>query len=157
MDDLLRGDPVAGAAESHISFAAYWRSPLNYTAYVANNVFLADINNERAAKNATYKKNLMSLNRMALLVAEKDDIVIPRTSPWFSFYDTAGSGSDSRVLSYYDTPLYTEDWIGLKALKAKIVRWAVNCTHQNVPRDSCKEESYDNVTKALLDNFLPAK
>ena len=57
--------------ESVLTFAAYWRSPLNYSAYLENNRFLADINNERDVKNATYKANFESLNTLALLYSEK--------------------------------------------------------------------------------------
>lgn len=31
----------------------------------------------------------------------------------------------------------------------------VSCGHQDVPRDVCKNESYVQVTRALLDNYLP--
>ena len=38
-----------------ISFASYWKDPYNYTAYLENNIFLADLNNEKPVKNATYR------------------------------------------------------------------------------------------------------
>ncbi len=34
--------------------AQYFRSTLDYNRYVTDNIFLADINNERPVKNATY-------------------------------------------------------------------------------------------------------
>ena len=70
-DDVLRADVISSAAQKLLTFAAYWRSPLNYSSYLENNEFLADINNERETKNATYKANFESLNTLALLYSEK--------------------------------------------------------------------------------------
>ena len=156
MDDLVRPKGIATIAESLVSFAAYWRSPVNYTAYVSNNVFLADINNEGPTKKASYKQNFVSLNHVALLHAAKDLIVVPSKSEWFSFYDTV-KGTDGIVVPFSEQPMYKEDWIGLRTLDEakKITRWSVPCAHQDVPRADCKSFAYDNVTKALLNNFLP--
>jgi hypothetical protein len=40
--------------------AQYFRSTLDYNRYVADNIFLADINNERPVKNATYYQVALS-------------------------------------------------------------------------------------------------
>jgi palmitoyl-protein thioesterase len=44
---------------------------------------VADLNNEREVKNPKYKANIASLNTLALAYATKDDIVVPRSSPWY--------------------------------------------------------------------------
>ena len=43
-----------------------------------------------------------------------DTIVVPRDSEWFGFY---ADGQDSRLQALEDSPLYQEDWLGLKTLK----------------------------------------
>ena len=55
MDELLNGGWVDKSLQEAVSFAAYWKDPFLYEDYVKYNIFLADINNERPAKNQTYK------------------------------------------------------------------------------------------------------
>jgi palmitoyl-protein thioesterase len=42
--------------------------------------------------------------------------VFPRDSTFFEFYAT---GSDSKIVPLHDSPIYKEDWIGLKQLDEK--------------------------------------
>ena len=46
--------------------------------YLAGNIFLPDVNNERAVKNTTYADNLASLKRLVLYRFEKEYTVVPR-------------------------------------------------------------------------------
>ena len=46
--------------------------------YLASNIFLPDINNEREVKIATYADNLASLERLVLYRFEKEYTVVPR-------------------------------------------------------------------------------
>lgn len=93
--------------------AQYWHDPLDEALYASKSAFIADINNARPQKNATYKANLQTLNQMVLVVFEQDSVIIPRESSHFGFY---APGQDSIILSMRDTQLYKEDWIGLAAL-----------------------------------------
>ena len=68
--------------------------------YLQYNTFLADINNERPAKNATYRQNLALLDKLVLFRFKDDVTVVPRDSAWFALYD------GRRLLSMEDTALY---------------------------------------------------
>ncbi len=100
--------------------------------YLANNTFLADINNEREVKNQTYKDNLVSLNNFVLIQYDychlgdvqcnqlcfrfrfEDDVtVVPKASEWFGYYEI---GNVKSMLPMQQQPIYTEDWIGLQEL-----------------------------------------
>ena len=72
------------AVQSRVVQAQYFRDVAQYDTYLKRSDFLADINNERLAKNATYKENLLSLDRLVLYMFEKDTTVVPRISSWFS-------------------------------------------------------------------------
>lgn len=98
---------LSRTVQESLSFAAYWHDPLDQAAFASLNIFLADINNVRAAKNATYKANMLSLNKVFLLYSTNDRIVVPLQSPWFSFFDYV-NGSDSVVDNYSALPDYTE-------------------------------------------------
>ena len=68
--------------------------------YLKYNSFLADINNERPSKNATYRQNLASLEKLVLYRFKDDVTVVPRDSAWFAFYN------GSRLLPMQETELY---------------------------------------------------
>lgn len=74
---------------------------------------MADINNDRDLKNSTYKENLLKLQKLVLIKFAQDSVVVPRESEWFGFYQT---GQTEKMLSFNETKLYMEDWIGLKTL-----------------------------------------
>eukprot|EP01006_Ploeotia_vitrea_P008536 TRINITY_DN20466_c0_g1_i2.p1 TRINITY_DN20466_c0_g1~~TRINITY_DN20466_c0_g1_i2.p1 ORF type:complete len:202 (+),score=33.33 TRINITY_DN20466_c0_g1_i2:355-960(+) len=152
MDDIVNGGWVSKAVQSHVAFASYWKDPLNYTTYLDTNIFLADINNEKAQKNATYKMHLQSLNTMLLIYAKKDLIVVPRKSPWFNFYKP---GEDKIVYPFFETAQYKDDYLGLKEMdhNGKLKFYAADCDHQNLPRQKCKSV-YDGHVKPLLNNTL---
>jgi hypothetical protein len=98
---------VAGVRDLEIQ-AQYFRSPFNYTVtlqrrgrtapcpaaprlppcgrcrqeYLDRNIFLPDINNERPIKNATYKANLVSLNKFVMIrSAALQNSSVPSPSP----------------------------------------------------------------------------
>jgi Palmitoyl protein thioesterase len=54
------------------------QDPFRMDDYLASNIFLPDINNERDVKNATYADNLASLERLVLYRFEKEYTVVPR-------------------------------------------------------------------------------
>jgi len=148
--DLLEGK--AEFLQDHIAFAAYWRDPMNVTAFKAKNKFLADINNMRATKNATYRTNMASLNAFLAMYTSRDGIVIPNTSPWFQFY---ADNSMEEVVPLRQTDTYLGDWIGLQTLDkaGKLFTHQCNCSHQDYPRPDCKW-AYDLYTRPLLNNTV---
>ncbi|RAL09046.1 palmitoyl-protein thioesterase family protein [Aspergillus homomorphus CBS 101889] len=82
--------------------------------YLRHSNFLADVNNERSVKNATYKENLTRLDKFVMFMFEDDGVVHPKESAWFGEVDAAGA-----VVPLRERDIYTEDWIGLKELDEK--------------------------------------
>jgi len=93
--------------------AEYWQDPLNEDEYIKDCVFLPDINNNLATQNATYKKNLMSVENFVMVQFLNDTMVQPKQSEWFGWYVP---GQDKDVQTLQETPLYQEDWLGLKEM-----------------------------------------
>jgi len=93
--------------------AQYFKDPMDMSTYLTNNYFIADINNEKPVKNATYKENLSSLNQFVLVEFSEDTVVVPRESEWFGYY---ANGNLNEILTMEQTDLYQQDWIGLKTL-----------------------------------------
>ncbi|CAJ0593540.1 unnamed protein product [Cylicocyclus nassatus] len=92
--------------------AQYWHDPYNEDEYRRRSIFLADINNEREI-NPDYKKNLLNLKNMLLILFKDDHMVVPKESAWFGFYK---EGDMDTILPMNETRLYKEDLIGLRKL-----------------------------------------
>jgi palmitoyl-protein thioesterase len=153
VDDLLNGK-LNAEMQRLFAPASYWKDPFAYDTYLAKNDFLADINNERAHKNSTYRARLLSLNTLALQYSTADHTVVPRTSPWFSFYAV---GQDSVLTPWNQSAQYVGDWIGMRTLheQGRLQLSTINCTHGLIPDNEC-EWAYNLYTRPLLNNTLPA-
>ena len=112
---LLRSGTWSDFAQSRLVPAQYFRDPTDLDQYLEFSNFLADINNERTKKNATYKKNLSSLKKFIMYRFEDDQVVIPKDSSWFADFNA----TSDKVTYLKDRPIYKEDWIGLRALDEK--------------------------------------
>ncbi|KAL4783205.1 Alpha/Beta hydrolase protein [Aspergillus varians] len=112
---LLRFGRWSNLAQSRFVPAQYFRDPAELDAYLENSNFLADINNEREVKNATYKENLRTLNRFAMFMFEDDEMVHPKETSWFAEVDT----TTEEVTPLRERDIYKEDWLGLKELDKK--------------------------------------
>ena len=70
--------------------ASYWKYRFHYDQYMRHNTYLKDLKNEGPKKNANYKKRIISLNKMLLVKGSLVNVIIPKKSSWFEFYDQAG-------------------------------------------------------------------
>ncbi|KAJ9630391.1 hypothetical protein H2204_008456 [Knufia peltigerae] len=84
--------------------------------YLEHSNFLADINNERGAKNATYAENLAALDKFVMVLFDDDRTVVPKETGWFADVNMTGGYA---VTPLRQRPIYEEDWIGLKRLDEK--------------------------------------
>ncbi|KAH7440716.1 hypothetical protein KP509_03G007400 [Ceratopteris richardii] len=100
--------------QNHLAPAGYIKIPTDLEAYYKGSEFLPKLNNElEDSRNATYIERFTSLSQLVLIMFESDNVLIPRETAWFGYYS---SGSLSNVLTYNETDLYKEDWIGLRTL-----------------------------------------
>lgn len=97
--------------QSRVVQAQYYKDAKDYETYLEKNIFLPDINNEKDQKNATYIANLKSLTTFVLVMFEDDDMVVPKESAWFGYWNEVGD-----IVHLKDQPLYKEDWLGLRYL-----------------------------------------
>ncbi|KAF2456123.1 Alpha/Beta hydrolase protein [Lineolata rhizophorae] len=117
---LLHWNTWSGFVQGRVVPAQYYRETNNETglgsdAYLENSNWLADVNNERAEKNETYKANLASLEKFVMYVFENDTTVIPKESGWFAEVNT----DTGNVTALRDRKMYKEDWLGLRELDEK--------------------------------------
>lgn len=152
-DQLLSLPYIGRELQENFSFAAYWKDPLNLEGYLKNNIFLADINNEREVKNATYRERIEALHSYILVYAEMDEVVIPSTSPWFQFFK-AGSLHD--ITHWNETEAYRENFIGLRTLdeQGKLFHYGFPCTHNALISKTCLSYIEESIFP-YLNNTLP--
>lgn len=117
---LMRSNAFTDYAQSRVVPAQYYRTINESTglasdAYLEYSNFLADVNNEREVKNATYNARLASLQNLVMFVFENDTTVIPKESGWFAEVN-ATSGE---VTPLRERMMYKQDWVGLKELDRK--------------------------------------
>ncbi|KAK3080580.1 hypothetical protein LTS18_015149 [Coniosporium uncinatum] len=123
---LLRNNAFGSFAQGRLVPAQYYRS-LNFTTgrpteeYLENSNYLADVNNEREEKNATYKENIAALDNFVSFMFGNDTTVVPRESAWFAdvLVEDPSTGVNRTVIPLNETRLYKEDWLGLKELEEK--------------------------------------
>jgi len=113
VDKLITHVAYADWVQRFLVQAEYWHDPFKNDDYVQKSVFLADINNERSV-NQTYKENLQRLDNLVLVLFENETIVQPKESEWFGYFKV---GSDKEMVPMEKSVLYTDDRLGLKAMK----------------------------------------
>jgi len=111
--DLLNYGGYTDFVQSFLVQAQYWNDPLDEELYLAKSQFIAEINNERAVKNMTYAENLAKLENFVMIKHNQDGMVEPRESEHFEFYVP---GQAEIILPLKESPLYLEDWLGLRQL-----------------------------------------
>jgi len=125
--------------QRHIVQAQYWHDPLNEEEYEEKSLFIAEINNQKKRKNATYVQNLLQLKKLVLVQFQNDTMIDPKESSSFGFFEP---GQGKKILPMRETRLYQEDWIGLKQLdqSGKLVEYRVPGDHLQLNIEWFKSE-----------------
>merc|ERR1712236_78371 len=111
--DLLNYGAYVDFVQDFLVQAQYWHDPLHFDTYVEKSKFIAEINNEKTEKNASYAENFSKLENFVMVKHNQDSMVEPRESSQFEFYVP---GQADVILPLRESPLYVEDRIGLKTL-----------------------------------------
>ncbi|OAA58681.1 palmitoyl-protein thioesterase precursor [Cordyceps fumosorosea ARSEF 2679] len=137
---LLRFNTWSSFVQGRLVPAQYFRDPADLDAYLEGSRFLADVNNERPRKNATYKERLAGLTKFVMFLFEDDTMVHPRESSWFGEVTPEGKSVPLR-----GRPIYKEDWLGLRELDEKggLVFRSITADHMQIPEQVLNETFRD--------------
>ena len=86
--------------------AQYWHDSLDEETYKRKNIFLAKVNFENASDKSLKSTEVQKLNQLKNLVLVKfgeDEMVVPRESSWFGYYEP---GSDVELKDFRELPVY---------------------------------------------------
>ncbi|EME47744.1 hypothetical protein DOTSEDRAFT_69626 [Dothistroma septosporum NZE10] len=155
---LAKDNAWTDYVQSRVVPAQYYRT-LNETtglasdSYLEHSNFLADINNERATKNETYKQRIASLEKFVMFIFEDDTTVIPKESGWFAEVNS----TSEEVQPLRQRQIYKEDWIGLEKLDGKggLVFRTTPGDHMQLEEDVLKEtfQEYFGPENGLLEGM----
>jgi palmitoyl-protein thioesterase len=123
------------------------------------------INNEIAdSRNETFAHNLSALEKLVLIVFDEDRTVVPKESAWFGSevvpeddpepdvfmgQTPLRSAEEKPIIPIHEHPLYTEDWIGLRALDERGAVVFETCNGEHMHIGSCWEDIVRNFTGSL--------
>ncbi|CAM6105687.1 unnamed protein product [Calypogeia fissa] len=114
VDAIIRIGVYSSYVQNNLAPTGYVKIPTDLDAYYKGCLFLPRLNNELPeSRNETYKQRFGSVNHLALIQFEKDEVLYPSNTAWFGFY---APNDFSTLLPGQETDLYKEDWIGVKAL-----------------------------------------
>lgn len=139
---LLRYNTWSSFVQSRLVPAQYYRDPQDpkdYESYLEYSNFLADINNERVLKNATYKENIAKLVNFVMYLFEDDTTAIPKETSWFE------EVNGTETIPLRARTLYQEDWLGLRELDRKggLKFRSITGEHMDIPEETLNETISD--------------
>ena len=143
-----------------LSLLGYWKDPYRYGEYLATNDFLVYLNSEKPHAEATrYRENLVTLANFMVVWSKVDTVVAPVESTRFEFYNIT-QAKEERALSIValrDSAIYTEDYIGLKALDSteRLIVAQYDCNHDEFKLAKCFMKNFsERAPRTLLDHTL---
>ena len=96
------------------------------------------------------KENILSLANFVMIWSPNDDVLSPPESGKFGFYKIISlededllysylNGEPLPVINLFDSPQFTEDWLGLRTLweTNRLHILATNCTHSGHKTINC--------------------
>lgn len=154
VDSLVSQAAYTDYVQNTISFASFWKDPFHLEKYLERSTFLADINNERAVRNDTYRMHLASLERLVLTFGDLDEAVMPHESGHFEFYSP---GEMTKVVPLEESQQYKEDWLGLRTLteSGRVSRFERPYHHNDWTTGDKGRAFFDEVIVPVLNGTVP--
>ena len=104
--------PIFYGLQDRIAPAAYYRYKYDQEYYRQHNKFLKMLNNENEEKDEEIYKRFSSLEKVKLIRSKDDNVIVPKESSWFMFYDESGKN----IVPLEESEFYKKDFIGLRKL-----------------------------------------
>ncbi|TXG51191.1 hypothetical protein EZV62_023715 [Acer yangbiense] len=149
-NNLIKSEIYSDYIQDHLAPSGYLKFPNDIPNYLKKCKFLPKLNNELPdQRNSSYKERLSSLKNLVLIMFQNDTVLIPKETAWFGYYP---DGAFNPVIPPQQTPLYSEDWIGLKALDGagRVKYISVAGGHLKISIDDMKKHVVPYLTSRAL-------
>ena len=134
-----------------LSFLQYWKDPYKMSVYREKSLFLGEINNARPHPlSQQYKDRILSLKHFMLVHSTVDVILVPKETSAWGFY---APGSITKIIPLKESPIYQEDWLGLRALdeSGRLSLMNTTCIHQDYDTECFDKYFMEGVFPLLAD------
>ena len=131
--------PLAYKFQDTISPMGYLKYKYDRSYYDEHDdIFLKILNNELKEKDQEIYDRFSSLEKVKLIKAKQDSVIVPRESSWFEFYDYDGK----TIIPLKESDFYINDNIGLRKLmeEDKVIFYEINQEHVLYNQKEYKEE-----------------
>ena len=130
--------PLAYKFQDTISPMGYLKYRNDRSYYDEHDVFLKMLNNEYEEKDQEIYDRFTSLEKVKLIKAKHDSVIVPRESSWFEFYDYDGKS----IVPLEESDFYINDYIGLRKLieEDKVIFYEIDQEHVLYNMKEYKEE-----------------
>jgi palmitoyl-protein thioesterase len=115
VDTVLGELAYNSIVQNALSQANFFRDPQHIAEYLQSCVFLPKILDQVPA-GSKQRDNLLKLKHLVLILAERDTMIIPRDSEWFSAFEDGDSWQHQKVIAMESCPWYKT--LGLDVLKS---------------------------------------
>jgi len=148
LDTLLDCCVYDSWMQDTIAFCGYWRDPFDLNDYLKRCRVLPDLNNERTTKNATYKKNILSVKNFLMGWSTVDHVLKPRETGWFGVF---APNQQEQVIPLEEQEMYKKDWIGLRTLNedGRLKRFVSHIPHDDYTSPKFDKLFYQHVIPLL--------
>ena len=130
--------PLAYKFQDTIAPMGYLKYKYDRSYYDEHDVFLKMLNNDYEVKDQEIIRRFTSLEKVKLIKAKKDTVIVPRESSFFEFYDYDGK----TIIPLTKSDFYINDNIGLKKLmdEGKVIFYEIDQEHVLYNMDEYRDE-----------------
>ena len=119
--------PLAYKFQDTIAPMGYLKYRYDRSYYDEHDVFLKMLNNDYEIKDQEIIARFTALEKVKLIKAKHDSVIVPRESSWFGFYDYDGK----TIIPLEESDFYINDNIGLRQLmeEGKVIFYEIDQEH----------------------------
>lgn len=110
MRSIVRNGVYWSWIQNRVVQAQYFKQYQNLDQYRTRNIFLPELNDE-IVQNQLYKERINQLQKLILIKFEQDEMIVPKETAWFSFYNEKGD-----LIPLRQQEWYKKNSIGIKTL-----------------------------------------
>ena len=111
-DMIMNLGALAYNFQDIIAPMGYFKNRNDTSYYDKHDMFIKMLNNDYKVKDQEIIDRFSALEKVKLIKAKRDSVIVPKESSWFEFYDKKGEN----IVPLKESDFYINDYIGLRKL-----------------------------------------